>query len=132
MQTPPPDPLQRPAIGPTQNSLRAALLLSARFWEPRRWLYNLVLTVVVLNWLAGTWPHFRAALVPSSLLPLAFLALLANLAYTAAYLVDLPLQLSTLPACLNRRRWLVWLLGTLLAIFLESYWIADEIYPDFH
>jgi len=29
----------------------------------------------------------------------------------------------------NRQRWAIWVVGTLLAILFENYWIADEIYP---
>lgn len=31
----------------------------------------------------------------------------------------------------RRGRWAVWVLGILLSILIEDYWIADEIYPDF-
>jgi hypothetical protein len=30
------------------------------------------------------------------------------------------------------QRWGLWILGTLFAFVLANYWIADEIYPDFH
>ena len=95
-------------------------------------LYNLTLTAAALLWLAATWPHFRPAFTLTSLLPLTVLALLANACYCAAYLVDIPLQLSTLVATWKRGRWILWLVGTLFALLLANYWIADEIYPDFH
>lgn len=66
-----------------------------RFWEPRRLAYNLVLVAATGAWLALTWPHFRPALTLPSLAPLAVLALLANVCYCAAYLVDIPLQRSS-------------------------------------
>ena len=50
--------------------------------------------------------------------------------YTAAYLVDIPLQLTF--ATWRKYRWALLLTGTLFATFVENYWIADEIYPDFH
>jgi len=131
MQPESPSP-SHPQANLTTSPFRTTLLNAARFWEPRRLLYNLILTSVVIFWFAGTWPHFRPALVPSTLLPLSFLALLANICYSAAYLVDIPLQLSTLSAIWNRYRWLLWIFGILLALLLENYWIADEIYPDFH
>jgi hypothetical protein len=57
------------------------------------------------------------------------LALLANACYCAAYFVDIPLQRSSL--CLVWKRWrlALWLAGTLFALVLANYWIADEIYP---
>jgi hypothetical protein len=64
-----------------------------------------------------------------SFLLLAVLALLANVCYCAAYLVDIPMQLSSLASVWRHRRWGLWLMGMLLAIVMENYWIADEIYP---
>jgi hypothetical protein len=86
---------------------------------------------VTFAWIAGTWPHFRPALTLSTLPPMAVLALLANVCYCAAYLVDIPIQRSSFGAVWKRRRWGLWLMGTLFAIVLASYWIVDEIYPDF-
>src|SRR5437870_5501924 len=70
------------------DSLRDAL----RYWEPRRVWYNVALSVEAAAWVVFTWPHFRPALSLQHLLQLMVLALLANLCYSAAYLVDLPLQ----------------------------------------
>jgi hypothetical protein len=99
------------------------------FWEARRLVYNSVLAVVVFAWLVITWPHFRPALTLQSLLLLVVLGLIANACYCVAYLVDIPLQYSTFGAIGKGGRWAFWLLGTLLAIVLANYWIADEIYP---
>lgn len=103
-----------------------------RFWEPRRLAYNLVLTAVVVIWITTTWPHFHPAITSSSLLLLFVLALLANACYCAAYFVDIPLQRSSLSSAWKRRRWGLWLMGTLFALVLANYWIADEIYPFVH
>jgi hypothetical protein len=114
--------------GPFRQVVTGAL----RFWEPGRLLYNFVLAAVVIIWIVATWPHFRPAFALSSLLPLAALALIANVCYCAAYLVDIPMQLSPLSAVWRRRRWALWLAGMLIAILLANYWIADEIYPFVH
>jgi len=108
---------------------RESLADALRFWEPRRLAYNLVLTIVVVVWFATTWPHFRVAMTLSSLLLFSVLALLANACYCAAYFVDIPLQRSSLSLAWRRRRWGLWLVGTLFAVVLANYWIADEIYP---
>jgi hypothetical protein len=63
--------------------------------------YNLVLIAVTAGWFVATWPHFRPALTLSSLLILSVLALLANVCYCAAYLVDIPMQFSALNAAWN-------------------------------
>jgi hypothetical protein len=125
-----PHPTQSPNVDKSPHgTLRERLADAIRFWEPRRLVYNFVLTTVAIVWLVATWPHFRGALTLSSLLLTAILALLANACYCAAYFVDIPMQRSALSAMWNQRRWGLWLLGTFLAIALENYWIADEIYP---
>jgi hypothetical protein len=111
--------------------LRPMLSDAIHFWEIRRIFYNLALTAAALLWVAFSWPHFRPAFTLSSLLPVTVLALLANVCYCAAYLVEIPMQLSAIVATWKRRRWILWLLGTLFALLLANYWIADEIYPDF-
>jgi len=63
---------------------------------------------------------------------MAALALFANICYSAAYIVDIPLLTSTFRSSWLSRRWILWLAGMLFALLLENYWIADEIYPDVH
>jgi hypothetical protein len=102
---------------------------AARYWEPRRIHYNLVLAAVVAAWLVSTWPHFRPAFTLQSLLLLLVLAAMANVCYSAAYLADILLQCSPFRSFWQRRRWSLWFAGTLFAALLACYWIADEIYP---
>ena len=109
--------------------LRPLLDDALRYWEPRRILYNLLLGAIVLGWLLLTWPHFRAALTLQLLLLLFVLALLANVCYCTAYVLDIPLQWSSFRRLWRRWRWALWLVGMLFAAILANYWIADEIYP---
>ena len=102
---------------------------AARYWEPRRLIYNVVLTLVALIWLVSTWPHFRPALSLRSLYQLSILGVFANLCYSSAYVADIPVQYSSLGPVWRRRRGALWLAGMVVAIVLENYWIADEIYP---
>jgi hypothetical protein len=74
-------------------------------------------------------PHFRPAFTPMHLAQVAVLALLANLCYSAVYLLDLVMQWSGISGEQRMLRWTLWAAGLLLAIVLENYWIADEIYP---
>jgi hypothetical protein len=104
---------------------------TARFWESRRLWYNVVLSIVVLLWVVFTWPHFRPALTLEALGKMLVLALLANICYCAAYLVDWVVQTTSSDQSRRRLRWAIWILGVLLALLIENYWIADEIYPDF-
>ena len=102
---------------------------AAAYWEPRRAWYNLALLAVALSWLGLTWPHFRPALDIRWLPEILILVALANLCYCAAYVVDLALQRFTVRSQWKKKRWVLWSVGMLLAFVLESYWIADEIYP---
>ncbi len=112
-------PYPSPSFGkPSEHPWRERIAAASRFWEPRRIVYNLVLTAVVVVWVAATWPHFRGAMNLSSLLLLAILAALANVCYSAAYVVDVPLQRSRLATIWNRKRWVLWLLGMVFAIVL--------------
>ena len=110
---------------PVHFSIRNA----ARFWEPRRLIYNAALTATALFWLFKDWTHFRPALSWHFLGVIAVLALLANLCHCAAYLADVVIQNVLLNSRWNRARWAIFTLGTLFAMLFESYWINDEIYP---
>ena len=115
------------------ETFRATLGDAARFWEPPRLAYNLVLTAVGVVWLVWTWPHFRPALTLQSLLPLLVLAVMANVCYSVAYLADILLRSSPSRGLWQRQKWGkrgIWLAGTIFAVILECYWIADEIYPN--
>jgi hypothetical protein len=113
---------------PSSSSPR--FLDAAHFWEPRRLWYNAALILVVGLWVVLTWPHFRPALNLVALGKMLVLALLANVCYCAAYVAEFFMQ-AVLPTSFWRRvRWSLWVLGMLIALVLENYWIADEIYPD--
>jgi hypothetical protein len=131
METAHPVPSQDFGRSPS-SQFRGQLADAARFWEPRRLLYNFILVLVTFTWVLATWPHFRPALTLTSLFLMSILALLANACYSVAYFVDIPLQSSSAGASRNRFRWGLWILGTLFAFVLANYWIADEIYPDVH
>ncbi|HXM37982.1 MAG TPA: hypothetical protein VN908_04895 [Gemmatimonadales bacterium] len=100
-----------------------------RYWETRRIAYNLALTLLAAAWVVLTWPHFQPAFRLDVVPKLVALAAIANLCYCAAYLIDVPVQHSGAAARWRRRRWILWTIGTLFALLLACYWIADEIYP---
>lgn len=99
------------------------------YWERRRLWYNLALTTLFIAWVVLTWPHFRPAFTLESLSKLVVLAAAANVCYSAAYLVDVPMQWTSMRAPWRHWRWVLWLLGTVFALIVTYYWIADEIYP---
>jgi hypothetical protein len=114
---------------PQPADFRELLRASARFWELWRILYNFILFAVCVIWFAASWPHFRPALHLTNLVPMIFLAVVANLCYSAAYLVDLPLSSSVVRSSWLSYRRTLWFAGMFLALLFENYWIADEIYP---
>ncbi len=82
---------------------RECLTNAIRYWEPRRVLYNLVLAVIVSVHYAQGLPFSRTVLQFNLFLLLFALAVLANVAYCAAYIPDLraniepPRYLATIP-----------------------------------
>ncbi len=105
---------------------RAIWADSVRYWERGRIIYNIILAAIIVGWVVLTWPHFNVPLTFEAPVFLVFLFVMANLCYTAVYLVDLPLHESVLR---TRWRWILWLAGMLFAVLVVNYWIADEIYP---
>jgi hypothetical protein len=121
--------MNTPQLSGVPDTFRAIVHDAIRYWEPRRITYNLVLAAVVVAWLVLTWPHFRPAFTLQSLLGLLALAAIANACYCTAYFADITMQRSSFRGIWQRRRWGLWLAGTLVAVVLACYWIADEIYP---
>ncbi len=124
-QSTPPSPLSGPRSLPFRDVITDAI----RYWEPRRIGYNFVLAAIVLGWIVLTWRHFRSAFNWPSVLAIFVLAILANVCYCAAYVVDVPVQYSAFRDLWRRGRWALWLIGVLFAGVITFYWIADEIYP---
>ncbi len=120
-------PSTRPSAEPP--ALRDLISDAIRYWEPRRIGYNLVLAAIVLVWVALTWPHFRSAFTWPSALAVFVFAVLANVCYCAAYVVDVTVQYSVFRDSWRRRRWVLWVIGVIFAGAITYYWIADEIYP---
>jgi hypothetical protein len=97
------------------------------YWEPRRIAYNLVLTAIIVGRVTLTWPYYRGALTWANFLTLFVLAVVANVCYCTAYLVDVPVQYSTFRSAWRRRRWALWVLGMGLAAMMTFYWTVDEM-----
>ena len=100
-----------------------------RWWEWRRLAYNAALAATFVALTVRTWPRLQPELNRHAIPPLIVLALLANLCYSAAYLLEPLPRASMQPHVRDRWRWTLWLAGTLFAIFLETYWFLDEILP---
>ena len=92
-----------------------------RYWEPRRIVYNAVLAVVVLAYFVAAWPTSKSSVTINGLLVLFVLAVLANVAYCAAYLGDVFVQFSGFQQVWYRWRWLLFAVGTAFAAAITRF-----------
>ena len=122
-------PASPPADAAPSGDEPSALREAAQWWEPRRILYNFALAGIFVALTVRTWPRLRPELDSSAVAPLIVLALLANLCYCAAYVVDLAVFSAPAPQHRDRWRWALFSAGTLFAMFFETYWFLDEILP---
>jgi hypothetical protein len=102
-------------------SFRGILTDALRYWEWRRLFYNLALAAIVLLEFARHMPGAREALNLQTCLTLFLLAVLANVAYCAAYPVELLVQFSEFRDPWRKYRLAIWLLGTLFAGVLTHF-----------
>jgi hypothetical protein len=92
-----------------------------RYWEPRRLIYNGALAAVVLVHFVLAWPGSREKLSLDVLLALFLMAVLANVAYCAVYLVDLFVQFAGLDAAWRAGRPALLIVGTLFAAAITHF-----------
>jgi hypothetical protein len=107
--------------------LRGILDDALRFWELRRIPFNLILAALVIVWLAANRAHLHEALLWPAILALFVMAALANVLYSVAYCLDVFIQYSSFRDLWRRRRWMLWLAGTLLAVALANVWIISQV-----
>ncbi|PYX33128.1 MAG: hypothetical protein DMG80_06700 [Acidobacteria bacterium] len=100
---------------------RDYLSAAIRYWEPRRLLYNFVLAVVVAAHIVSGWPSSKESLHFNGLLFLFVLAVLANVAYCAAYIVDVVVQMSGFRDAWFRIRWILLVIGLAFAAVLTHF-----------
>ena len=99
-----------------------------QFWEPRRIIYNLALAAIVIVHFAIGYPASKAALTMDFCLGLFLMAVLANVAYCAAYIVDIFAQASGFRDVWRRYRIALFVTGTLFAAIITRF-IAMGMFP---
>ena len=104
------------------QSLREFATDAMRYWEPRRILYNLILAAIVAIYFVLLWPASRAAVQIDVALFVFLLAVLANVAYCAAYIPDIFAQVSGFRGMWQRYRWILFLIGIAFAGTLTRFW----------
>lgn len=112
-----------PNLRPTFSEMATNAI---RFWEPMRVVYNLVLAGVVVGHTALYWQAWRELLSVDLVLWLFMLAVMANLCYCAAYIVDLFVQFSDFRAWWRWLRWGLFLLGTSFAAVLTRFFVTGQ------
>jgi len=111
------------------SSLRDYLTDAIKFWEPRRVIFNLVLAAIVIIYFVAGYPGSKALLSIDFVLGLFILAVVANVAYCAAYLVDIFVQASGFRILWQRYRWLLFAIGTTFAAIITRFIASGMFYP---
>ena len=101
--------------------MRDAITNALKFWEPLRLLYNAVLAMTVIGYFVAAYPGSRAALTVDVVLVVFLLAVLANVAYCAAYRADLFAQASRFRDVWLRLRWILFAVGLVFAGILTRF-----------
>ena len=94
-----------------------------RYWEPRRLIYNAVLSLIVISYFVASWPESRRTFTIDGILFLFILVVIANILYCAAYAVDVFIQFSGFRAVWLRCRWVLFTVGTILAGIMSRFFV---------
>jgi hypothetical protein len=108
----------------TAVTFRDSLSSAVRYWEPRRLAYNGALLIVVVGAFIAGLPASRAVVSAAPVLVMFILAVLANVAYCAAYIPDLALQHTSFREVWLRFRWTLMTIGTLMACAVAYLFVA--------
>lgn len=92
-----------------------------RYWEPRRVIYNLALAAIVLAYFLIYGIKTRSYSLNLALI-LVILGVLANVAYCAAYIVDIFAQMSGFRDQWRKYRWILFSIGLVFAAILTRFW----------
>ena len=110
-------------------NLREVATDALRYWEPRRIVYNVLLAGIVLYYLWLGQVNVLASFDLNAVLELFILAVLANVAYCAAYLVDLFIQLSYFREQRGRWRLVIMGVGFAFAAALTRFFALGLAHP---
>lgn len=104
------------------QTLRDYVTDAMKYWEPRRIVYNLVLTGIVAAYFLLQWPASRSAIELNVMLLVFVMAVLANVAYCAAYIPDIFAQSSGFRDVWQRYRWILFAIGVAFAGTITRFW----------
>ena len=103
------------------QSLRESVTGAIRYWEPRRLAYNAVLAAIVLIYFGLNYPASRSTLSVNLILSVFLLAVFANVAYCAAYPVDVFVCASSYREQWRKYRWVIFTIGLLFAAIITRF-----------
>ena len=96
-------------------TLRESTTDAIRYWEPRRLIYNVILAAIVLIYFAVNYTASKTQMTLNGAQAVFLLAVLANVAYCAAYVADIFAQISGYRELWHRYRWILFVIGMLFA-----------------
>jgi hypothetical protein len=103
------------------QTFRESVTGAIRYWEPRRLVYNAVLAAIVLIYFGIDYPTSKSFLSVDSVLGLFLLVVLANVAYCAAYPVDIFVCASSYRDQWRKHRWVIFMIGLLFAAIITRF-----------
>jgi energy-coupling factor transporter transmembrane protein EcfT len=112
------------------STIRENITDAIKFWERGRILYNVALAIVVVVHFIAAYPLSKAALSLNSALGLFLLAVVANIAYCAAYPVDLFAQWSGFRDVWRKYRWALLALGITFAAVITHFVSGGIFIPE--
>ena len=114
-----------------RSELRDYATDAIKFWELWRIFYNLALAAVVIVYFAIAYPASKSTLTVDFCLGLFLLAVVANVAYCSAYILDIFAQASGFRDTWRRYRKVLFIIGTLFAAIITRF-IAMGMFPTNH
>lgn len=102
-------------------TIRERATEAIKFWEPMRIFYNIVLVAIVLVYFKLGLPRSREYVSTNGISLLIVLAVLANVAYCAAYVADMFAQISGFREQWRTVRWGLFATGLLFAAILTRF-----------
>ena len=111
------------------QTFRDSVTAAIRYWEPRRLIYNFVLAGIVLIYFGLNYATSRSKISLDFALLLFLLAVLANVAYCAAYPVDIFVSASGYREQWLKYRWIIFLIGLLFAATITRFFALGMFQP---
>lgn len=107
------------------DTMRSAFTDALRYWEKKRIIYNIGLLLIVGGYFIHYMLQSAAVISFDSVLMLFILAVLANVVYSSAYIVDVFLQLTDFADVWRKRRWILFTIGFAFAAIITRFISMD-------